>query len=176
MEPLVIDSQRLRLRPLESADALAIVAHLADPAVSRNLRMVPHPYGLADAEAFLAHAVAAWASGSERARAVTSRADGRLLGVCSLSFGGRVAPDADEIGYWLGRAHWGQGLGSELVRALADAHLAAGGRPLVAPVVPANAASRRVLEKAGFRAAGTHLEAMPHLGGTQALALYRRDV
>ncbi|OAP24047.1 MULTISPECIES: GNAT family N-acetyltransferase [Amycolatopsis] len=63
-----------------------------------------------------------------------------------------------EVGYLLARAAWGAGLATELTRALRQWHddhpepaLAPG---LRAYVLPGNAASCRVLEKAGFRAVG----------------------
>jgi RimJ/RimL family protein N-acetyltransferase len=56
-----------------------------------------------------------------------------------------------EIGYGLAAPYRGQGFGSELVQAISDWLLA---QPIVSTVcartLPSNAASRRVLEKAGF--------------------------
>jgi RimJ/RimL family protein N-acetyltransferase len=52
-----------------------------------------------------------------------------------------------EVGYWLGREHWGRGIASKLLRRFLplDPH-----RPLHAVVWKPNAASLRVLEKCGF--------------------------
>ncbi len=56
------------------------------------------------------------------------------------------------IGYLLARAAWGRGLASELVEGLvAWCRAQCGPGRLVAHVTPANLASRRVLEKSGFR-------------------------
>jgi RimJ/RimL family protein N-acetyltransferase len=53
-----------------------------------------------------------------------------------------------EIGYWLGREHWGKGLAT---RAVAEFLAEFRERPLYATVVVTNQPSVRVLEKCGFR-------------------------
>lgn len=53
-----------------------------------------------------------------------------------------------EIGYWLGREHWGKGLAT---RAVAEFLTVFHERPLYATVVVTNRPSIRVLEKCGFR-------------------------
>lgn len=53
----------------------------------------------------------------------------------------------EEIGYWLGRSFWGQGIASEALRQLL---LEVKTRPLFAHVAKQNPASKRVLEKCGF--------------------------
>ena len=90
----------------------------------------------------------------------------RPLGLCQRSFWHafpdevaeyapflRIPPDAMTIDYLVGSPDdVGRGLGSALVRALADDTLAAhpGCGQLLVPVAAGNVASQRVLEKAGF--------------------------
>ncbi len=52
-----------------------------------------------------------------------------------------------EVGYWLGREHWGQGIATRALELLLT-EIAA--RPLYAHVARHNLGSRRVLEKCGF--------------------------
>ena len=52
-----------------------------------------------------------------------------------------------EVGYWLGREYWGQGIAS---KALAGFLRHVPGRPLYARVAKHNVASLRVLQKCGF--------------------------
>ncbi|MDQ3957922.1 MAG: GNAT family N-acetyltransferase [Actinomycetota bacterium] len=62
-----------------------------------------------------------------------------------------------EIGYWIGRSHWGKGVATQ---ALVSFLGVVGERPLHAWVARHNAGSIRVLEKAGFvftREDGNHL-------------------
>ncbi|HRQ38677.1 MAG TPA: GNAT family N-acetyltransferase [Chloroflexota bacterium] len=56
-----------------------------------------------------------------------------------------------EVGYWLGKEFWGQGIASQ---ALAEFLHYEQTRPLYAHVARHNIASRRVLEKCGFVEAG----------------------
>ena len=78
--------------------------------------------------------------------------EGEPIGQARLQFGIAGQKDVAEISYWLGREHWGKGHASRFLpvfaeRALADhPHLSR----LVARVHPENAASERVLRKAGF--------------------------
>jgi RimJ/RimL family protein N-acetyltransferase len=73
-------------------------------------------------------------------------ADGELVG--SLA----VFPDVGKraVGYWLGREHWGRGIATEALRQFLGEYEE---RPLYAWVLKTNAASVRVLEKAGFHPA-----------------------
>ncbi|MFN0015989.1 MAG: GNAT family N-acetyltransferase [Saprospiraceae bacterium] len=62
-------------------------------------------------------------------------------------------PENDlELGYLVQRAHWGQGLASEIAAALVDYSFGHFGAPRVTAFTdPDNHASQRVLEKCGFR-------------------------
>ena len=55
--------------------------------------------------------------------------------------------DDQEIGYWLGKEYWGQGIATA---ALTEFLILIKIRPLYAHVVKHNTASKRVLEKGGF--------------------------
>ena len=74
--------------------------------------------------------------------------DGQVVGSVS-SYENAGKP---EVTYWIGRAHWGQGIAT---RALSE-FLAHGNRarPMYARVAKDNLGSRRVLEKCGFQIIG----------------------
>src|SRR5207302_918324 len=84
--------------------------------------------------------------------AVVRRCDERTMGYCGLSrFPDRICPDETEIGFRLARPFWGRGFASEAVLAARDYAFATLKIPkLVALIDPANRASIRVVEKAGF--------------------------
>jgi [ribosomal protein S5]-alanine N-acetyltransferase len=84
---------------------------------------------------------------------VEERGLGRLVGDCGIQLleGG---PDV-ELGFHLRRSAWGRGYATEAARACLDsAFTGLGLAQVVAIVAPGNAASVRVLEKIGMRAAG----------------------
>ncbi len=79
----------------------------------------------------------------------------RLTGGITLSNVRRGVAETGTVGYWIGLPHVGQGLATAAVRAVtAHAFGALKLHRLEAACVPHNHASRRVLEKAGFRLEG----------------------
>lgn len=81
--------------------------------------------------------------------AIVERAADAFVGSMGVRFQG---PATADLGYWLAVERWGRGYVSEAVRLtchLAFAHL--GAALLTARVFDGNDASRRVLEKSGFR-------------------------
>jgi RimJ/RimL family protein N-acetyltransferase len=76
--------------------------------------------------------------------------DGGPIGFCGL----QPLPETDEIeiGWWLARAWWGQGLATEAAReALRDGFERVGLQRIVAIAQPANRASVRIMQKLGMR-------------------------
>ena len=81
--------------------------------------------------------------------------DQALVGAITLSNVRRGVAETGTLGYWIGQKFAGQGLGTAAVRAMVawafeDLNL----HRVEAACVPDNAASRRVLEKAGFQLEG----------------------
>jgi len=137
---------RLLLRPGFPEDAPALAMAIADQAIVRNLAVVPWPYSLRDAEAFLA---------SPRDPILPSllifertASEPRLIGSCGL---GRRASGAVELGYWISRPHWGRGFATEACSALIEIARTLGLASLDASHFIDNPASARVLEKLGFQ-------------------------
>ena len=140
---------RLLLRPGGPEDAPALATAMSDAAIARNLAVVPWPYSLRDAEAFLA---------SPRDPILPSllifeRGAGapQLVGSCGL---GRRPSGAVEMGYWIARSHWGRGLATEACTALVDIARTLGLARLEASHFIDNPASARVLDKLGFESTG----------------------
>jgi len=140
---------RLLLRPSFPEDAPALATAIADEAIARNLVVVPWPYSLRDAEAFLA---------SPRDPVLPSfliyeRTDGppQLVGSCGL---GRRPSGAVEMGYWISRPYWGRGIATEACRALIEIARTLGLAQLEGSHFVDNPASGRVLEKLGFEPVG----------------------
>ena len=163
-------TERLLLRPGWAEDAPALARAIADEQVVRNLATAPWPYRQEDAEAFLA---------SPRDPVMPTflilerRTDSepRIVGSCGL---GRRPSGAVELGYWIGRTHWGNGFATEAGRALIDI-----AKTLKLPRLEAshfldNPASGRVLEKLGFRPTGLSAERYSCARGGEAMSrLYR---
>ncbi|NWK94133.1 GNAT family N-acetyltransferase [Sphingobium lactosutens] len=140
---------RLLLRPGWMEDAQALTQAINDGAVLRNLARAPSPYGLDDAEAFLAlpqH------PRLPRLLAFT-RTQGapRLVGGCGIHLDEQGVP---ELGYWIARPYWGLGFATEAARAVLAMARANRVGDIRANHFIDNAASGNVLRKLGFRFTG----------------------
>ncbi len=128
------------------------VASIAKYANNRNIAMwlrdrFPHPYTLCDAKAFLS---VVFEQDPRIAFAVATNVE--AIGGIGLEFGADVHRFTAELGYWLAEPFWGRGIMSEAVRrftAWAFENLEV--YRISAAVFADNAASVRVLEKAGFQ-------------------------
>lgn len=136
-----LTTARLTLIPVTPADEAELAGLETDPEVMRHLAGGDYlkPRGT-----------------EPEVLAARLRTDGAFIGWFALFDDGVVnGLRQGELGYRLHRAFWGQGLGSEGARALADQALTWLGFDLLrAEVATANTGSRRVLEKAGFSLAG----------------------
>src|SRR5690606_15939412 len=82
-------------------------------------------------------------------------AEDTLMGAITLSNIRRGVAETGTLGYWIGQPYAGQGVGTAAARTmLGFAFGALKLHRVEAACVPTNAASRRVLEKAGFRQEG----------------------
>jgi RimJ/RimL family protein N-acetyltransferase len=145
---LSAETDRLDLRPLRPGDAAALQALTDDPTITEAISFLEAPFTLADATRLIAMNDGP----GDCFLGIRLRAGGTLIGVA----GAHLQGDSEvEIGYWLGTAHHGRGYASEAAVALAERlGTALPGRGIVAECRPANRASWRVLEKAGFRPTG----------------------
>ena len=94
-----------------------------------------------DLPAFLEHEAKIKANPSNIKRTIV--AGGGVVGW----IGSWEAEGERDVGFWIGRDHWGNGYATAALRAFLDVDLH---RPLRAHVVDHNVGSRRVLEKCGF--------------------------
>ena len=142
----VLETDRLRLRPLAPGDAQAAFAWLGDPEVNRFM-----PYALYTS----AEQAREWLESLAESDDPTlefgfvRKSDGLLIG------SGGIGPNEEgvwEVGYNLRRDCWGQGYASEAARAMIRfAHDSLGAREFGGNCAAANPASGRVLEKCGMR-------------------------
>lgn len=153
LEPPVIETERLVLRPLVPDDAMELARLAGERAVAAMTLSVPHPYSVAHAERFIGASSVEFDRGEGVTLAITAR-DGRLLGAAHLRL--ERAHGRGELGYWVGLPYWGHGYATEGARALVDwAFRVHRLERIVARVFAVNSSSRRVLEKLGMKHEGT---------------------
>jgi [ribosomal protein S5]-alanine N-acetyltransferase len=145
-------------RPIREEDADAVQTLAADPAVTETTLM-PAPYPEGGAREFIRRSLGQREAGTDFVFAIV--AGERLVGVCGIhDIGGR--PPSAELGYWVGRPHWGRGYASaaagQVVRwSFQELPVAR----LTARCLERNGASRHVLEKLGFELRGTEPNTYP---------------
>jgi RimJ/RimL family protein N-acetyltransferase len=147
-----IGTERLILRKPRRTDAAQMAKLADDIGVARALSSMPHPYGQADAEAFLVRAADIdW--NADARFAIEHRTEGfiGMLGFDRTKNHAATDPLGPELGYWLGRPYWGRGYATEAARgALQWASTDWRRRVVVAGHFADNPASGEVLVKAGF--------------------------
>jgi RimJ/RimL family protein N-acetyltransferase len=148
-----LNTERCVLRPWRMEDILFIppVANTREISWNTTFRF-PHPFDEAAAERMVL-----WSrdGAGEDKWQFGVFVDGEIVGSCGTIRGRDVEAHTAQVGYWLGPAHWGKGLGTEmvaeLVRYMRDRTPI---EQLTANCFGWNPASRRVLEKTGFRQEG----------------------
>ena len=163
----VLETKRIALRAprLEDAKTVAMLAN--DRRIAENTARIPHPYKLADAEAFIGGA-----NKADEAVFLIALRDETVIGACGIV----NSEPAPELGYWLGVPYWGQGYATEALHAVIDyaftdlAHAAvqAGARVT-------NPASRRVLEKCGFQWTGVGLYRIASIKSSAPIDRFRLE-
>ena len=107
---------RLVLSSPRAEDIDAIYALAKDRAIHKYL-LLPFPYHLSHARDFALLGRQENAKGIACHVVIRRRDDGEILGVAGLLHLHSVHRRS-EIGYWLGRVHWGQGYAQEAIGAL----------------------------------------------------------
>lgn len=141
------------LRKWRVEDAADLVSAISNRKVQDNLRDgIPYPYSLHDARAFIESVLSA---DPQQRYAFAIVADGRTVGSIAVTRGSNVHSRTGELGYYLSEAYWNRGIGSRAVRLMVEFIFANTDiLRIYAEPFAHNAASCRVLEKAGFRLEG----------------------
>jgi ribosomal-protein-alanine N-acetyltransferase len=149
--PVAIPLPRCTVRSwtLDDVDDLVVAANNRN--VWANLRdAFPHPYGPEHAHAFIASAMTL-----EPETRWAIDVDGVAVGSIAIVLQDDIERVSAELGYFLAEPFWGKGVMSDAVRAVTLHAVEAFGLTRVFAVPFAeNAASARVLEKAGYTLEG----------------------
>lgn len=142
---MLIETPRLRLRPMESGDLNELVALHADPEVTEFIRPLDRPA----AEERLRRDEVEWSERGHGLLAVLDRRDGAFLGRCGLKYWPQF--EETELGWALCRDAWGRGYATESARACAEWGFSQFDMPyLTAMIAPENVRSVRVAERLGL--------------------------
>lgn len=151
----IIVSERIHLSEFEPSDQAALVQHLNDRDIYEKTLRIPFPYETKHAvDWFVLLARSVQQQGCPVNWAIRQAA-GDLIGGCGFD-GFQVGKShRAEIGYWLAKPYWGQGIMTSVVERLCrHAFEELGLAKITAHVFTHNPASAWVLQKCGFHEEG----------------------
>ena len=159
-----METERLILRPWEEGDAASLFKYASDPDIGPIAGWPPH--SSVDNSREIIRTVFA----APEVYAVVLKNTGEPVGCCGIIFSDTLH-SADmtlqeaEIGYWIGKPYWGNGLIPEAVNALLLRCFEELGLETVwCGYYDGNNKSRRVCEKCGFKYHHTNRDAVSPLG------------
>ena len=166
-------TDRLTLRPLRAEDAPALHRLVNDWEVAKTLARVPFPYPRELADTWIASTWGQIAAGEAWHLAIIHGEAGaeQLAGCVALTLArdGRSA----ELGYWLGRRFWGQGLAPEAAARLCRWALATLDIATIrASALKDNPRSQAVLRRIGLRPVGEGVQTFLSRGGPLPVLLF----
>ncbi len=142
-------TKNVQLRPVLEADLQIFFEHQSDP-LANQIAGFPSR----NEPDLMAHWRTVLADESILKRAILHTAACEPPGVWKVA--GNIVSFENcgqrEVGYWLGREYWGQGIATQALALFLEIEIR---RPLFARVACHNIGSRRVLEKCGFKVIGS---------------------
>lgn len=146
---MILKTERLILRPWEESDAESLYEYAKDPAVGPIAGWPPHS-NVCESREIIKNVFC-----GKECYAVCLNADNIAVGCIELKLNGHNdmsdRDDECELGYWLGRKFWGQGIIPEAVREmLRHGFEELGMTTIWCGYYDGNIKSKRVQEKVGF--------------------------
>lgn len=135
------------LRPWNENDIESLVANANNANIARFMTDgFPHPYTVENAKAFIT-----MATKDVPVHIFAIEAEGKAVGGIGIHPQADVMKKNAELGYWLGEDHWGKGIITAAIKQMIDfAFSTYDITRIYARPFGNNAASQKVLEKAGF--------------------------
>lgn len=168
----MIETERLILRPWRETDAAVLFKYASDPDIGPVAGWPPHT-SIANSLEIIRTVFAA-----PETYAVILKDTDEPVGSCGIMFSdslhsAEMQQGEAEIGYWIGKPYWGQGLIPEAVRALlsrcfVDLHL----NTVWCGHYDGNTKSKRVIEKCGFKFHHTNKDIISPLGDKRTEHFY----
>ncbi len=167
-----IEGFGIKIRKIRKSDAEAIAENINDKELIRRLANphIPYPYKVSDARSFIAHAIWAWKKGTQYVFAVED--NGEFVGIIDLHEVDKRNKKA-AVGAWLGRKYWGKGYGTKALKLILQFAFKELKLHRVEGIAfEWNVASRRIMEKVGFKFEGMRRESFKLNGKYQNEVIY----
>ena len=166
-----IEQGALVLRAFRLEDAPKVAEYCGDWDLAKTTANIPHPYDQSMARGWIASHQEAFEAGEAATFAITLADSGELVGAVGLQYEARN--QLAEIGYWIGKPHWGNGYATSAAQAIIEFGFSHWDLNRVqARHITTNPASGRVMEKAGMQLEGVLRQASFRWGTFEDLAIY----
>jgi len=174
-------SSRQKLRSsVQLHDKVALLEHFKAKEIYDSTLNIPYPYSETDADQWLNRRIESTQRQGKEVTFAIRKDDGEMIGAVGADSFEIGTSHRAEIGYWLARPYWGQGIVTDAVRdyvqyAFNELDLLR----LTAYTFTFNVGSVRVLEKNGFKLEGRlrkHFRKGEKLYDAYCFGLLREDV
>lgn len=154
MESKIQVTGQIYLSPITPDDVPAMVEHLNERDIYTHTLRIPFPYTEENAESFLRIIIDLERKHGHPLHFAIRNESAQMIG--AVGFEGIIYGHRAEIGYWLAKPFWGQGIMTQVVRTACE-HVFGEWKliRITAHVFDFNQGSARVLEKCGFVREGT---------------------
>ena len=167
---VTVQTRRLLLRPFQPADAEVVRCLAASQEVAAGT-FLPHPLDRQAAQDWIMDRVKDQAAGTAVTFAITLAENTAVIGSIGLEL--IPAHEQGRLSYWLGRAYWNRGYGTEAVKSLVEyGFTRLKLHRIYAPHFHTNPASGRVLQKVGMTHEGRLREHYLRFGQRIDVELY----
>lgn len=148
-----METEQIQLRPWREEDAEGLYLLATDPEVGPRAGWSPHR-NIGESREVIRTIFA-----NDHTWAIVRKASDEPIGCIGYYLPSEsnigIGPHDAEVGYWVGRPWWNQGIATEALRLIIDyCFIEKGFHTLWADYFPDNSASGRVLQKCGFRDTG----------------------
>ncbi|MBP9152543.1 MAG: GNAT family N-acetyltransferase [Flavobacteriales bacterium] len=172
---MIAINNRFVLTKFVLEDEVRLMEAISDVEIARNTLTIPFPYSEKDARWWLEQCELQNSNDKPQRNWAIRNTEGLVCGSISRHFKYGLNSHKDEIGYWLMRPLWGQGLMTQVIakfveHCFQDENL----KRLEAPVFEFNKGSARVLEKNGFELEGRMRKAYFKQGAYYDSLLYAK--
>jgi len=151
----------IHLTAIDHPDAERLVQFLNDKDLYNTTCSIPYPYTISDAKTFITAVLRFEKENKIQRDWAIRNAEGQLIGGIGLLFEQGINSHRSELGYWLGKPFWNQGIMTKVLMHFADFTFSTTNLiRLEAQVFEGNEASCAVLEKAGFEREGFQRKAI----------------
>jgi len=170
-EAPILETERLIIRRLKMTDSARVQLLANDYDIARMVTLMPHPYTLQDAQSWIALTHTEMDMKSSFAFGIVLKSEDVLVG--SIKVGSEMLNRRSELGYWVGKAYWGQGYMTEAAgRAVQFGFEVLGLNRIFATHHRPNIASGRVMQKIGMTYEGTLRGHVIKMGQSVDLCMY----